>query len=436
MSTTDVRPSSIEGIKRLAKAISKRDKIKHSQALDQASKASGFANFTHARRSLIERTTGVKNPEYAIYISTYWRDGKTRASGRETIRMIISKPLDELIKPAQYRHAHKLGRFRRYASDHVVADYRPDSADVALAQSCGAARVLQFLDATGLRPSNARVEPRGRHNARLPGHDHGSVWYDPIAKHHVAADEPYAASVRSKKAEREAWAREHNWSVVQPSWKGMYYPEGGSELYLVADASKGYSLEGVVDALQKTAPPIVPDNCDRVVFDSRVTFETPGEQADAASKLKKAAERKTAAPRGPSNSVGYRLVLGGHQHRPKATMPVELHAEVGGLLKNVLVKTRERAGVYRRIDSVRSELDDWVQCEHDRKSLSDAVFFDLYYHEEDGARTSKGTPTPERHIESLERARKILTDHYPDCAPLRSVTKKIGMAIGSLQAML
>lgn len=435
MSTTDVRPSSIEGIKRLAKAISKTDEIKHSQALDQASKASGFANFTHARRSLLDRTAEIIAPAYMIYISTYWRDGKTRASGRETIRMILSKPLDELIKPTQYRHAHKLGRFKRYASDHVVADYRPGSPDVALARSCGAARVLQFLDATGLRPSNARVKPRGGHNARLPGHDHGSVWYDPIAKHHVAADEPYAASVPSKTAAREAWAREHNWSVVKPSWKGMYYPEGGSELYLAADASKGFSLEGVVGALDNAAPPIVPDNCDRVVFDSQVRFVTPGEQADAASKLKKAAERKTAAPRAPANSVGYHLVLGGHQRRPKATMPVELHAEVGGLLKNVLAKTRGRAGVYKRLNSVRSELDDWVQCEHDRKSLPDAVFFDLYYHEDDGARTSQEMPTPERHIESLERARKILTDHYPDCAPLRSVMKKIEMAIGSLQAM-
>ncbi|TIX18813.1 MAG: hypothetical protein E5V35_34290, partial [Mesorhizobium sp.] len=98
--------------------------------------------------------------------------------------------------------------------------YRPDSASAALARACGAARVLQFMDITGLRPSKARVEPRGGYSARLPGHDHGSVWFDPVAKHHVGADEPYSGSALSKMAERDAWARQHNWSLAKPDWAG------------------------------------------------------------------------------------------------------------------------------------------------------------------------------------------------------------------------
>ncbi|MER9926692.1 hypothetical protein NKJ84_28130 [Mesorhizobium sp. M0048] len=137
-----------------------------------------------------------------VYISTFWEDGQTRTSGRETIRVFISKPLDELIKPSQDRYAHKLGRFRRHGSDHVVDGYRPDSASAALARACGAARVLQFMDITGLQPSKAHVEPGAEYLARLPGRDHGSAWYDPVAKHHVGADEPYARSVTSKVAER------------------------------------------------------------------------------------------------------------------------------------------------------------------------------------------------------------------------------------------
>ncbi|MBX9909285.1 MAG: hypothetical protein K2Z25_11275 [Beijerinckiaceae bacterium] len=285
MSTIDIRPSSIEGIKRLAKTISKRDNIKHAKALDEASRVSGFANFQHARRSLADEPLEIQALKYPIYVSTYWRDGKTRAAGRETIRVLVSKPLDELVKPTQYRHAHKLGRFRRYASDHVVEDYRPDSAGTALARTCGAARVLQFMDITGLRPSGARVEPRRGRDSRLPGRDHGSAWYDPSAKHHVAADEPYAASMPSKIEEREAWARQNNWSLAKPLWKGMYYPEGGSELYLLADTVKGYSLDGIIRALATAPPPTVPDNCERVVFDSNGSFATPGERADDARKV-------------------------------------------------------------------------------------------------------------------------------------------------------
>ncbi|WP_244420610.1 DUF5623 domain-containing protein [Mesorhizobium japonicum] len=433
MSKTDVQPSSIEGIKRLAKAISKRDSISHNKALDTASQASGFGNFQHARRSLTAYSAESAPARHAVYISTFWRDGQTRTSGRETIRVFLTMPLDELIKPSQYRYAHKLGRFRRHASDHVIDEYRPDSANAALARTCGAARVLQFMDITGLRPSKARVEPRGGYSARLTGHDHGSVWYDPVAKHHVGADEPYAASVASKIAERNTWARQHNWSLAKPEWAGMYYPEGSSELYLYADASKGYSLDGLLKVLAKAPSPIVPENCARVATDDHAPFVTPGEKAEAEAKLARDVQRKAPSPRGPKTTVEYRLPLSGkRRRRPKAAMPVDAHVRIGTLLKGVLTDTRARAGVYKRVDAVRSELDDWVQCEHDRQAMSDAVFFDLYYGEHSAGGTSKAG---EQHIENLRLAQSVLMQHYPDCAPLRELVGKIDLAVRSLEKL-
>lgn len=431
MSKTDVQPSSIEGIKRLAKAISKRDSIPHTKALDTASQVSGFGNFQHAHRSLSDRSADAGTARHAVYISTFWHDSDKRTSGRETIRVFLSMPLDELIKPAQYRYAHKLGRFRRHASDHVVDEYRPDSASAALARVCGAARVLQFMDITGLRPSNARVEPRGGYSTRLPGHDHGSVWYDPVEKHHVGADEPYAGSARSKSAERDAWARQHSWLIARPDWAGMYYPEGGCELFLFADASKGYSLDGLLKALSKAPSPIVPENCDRVAIDARAPFVTPGEKAAAEAKRAKVVQPKAPSPRAPKTTVEYRLPLSGkRRRRPKAAMPVDAHAKIGSLLKGVLVDIRARAGVYKRVDAVRSELDDWVQCEHDRTAMSDAVFFDLYY----GENSTGGKPKPgEQHIENLRFAQSMLMQYYPDCAPLRDLVGKIDLAIASLE---
>ncbi|RUX15353.1 hypothetical protein EOA23_33520, partial [Mesorhizobium sp. M2A.F.Ca.ET.042.01.1.1] len=338
MSKTDVQPSSIEGIKRLAKAISKRDAIPHTKALDTASQVSGFGNFQHAHRLLSNRSADAAPARHVVYISTFWRDSETRTSGRETIRVSLSTPLDEMIKPTQYRYAHKLGRFRRHAPDHVIDEYRPDSASAALARACGAARVLQFMDITGLRPSKARVEPRGGYSARLPGHDHGSVWFDPVAKHHVGADEPYSGSALSKMAERDAWAGQHNWSLAKPDWAGMYFPEGGSELFLYADASKGYSLEGLLKALSKACAAIVPENCDRVAIGAHAPFVTPGEKAAAEAKRSKDVQRKAPSPRGPKTTVEYRLPLSGKpRRRPKTAMPVDAHAKIGSLLKSVLV---------------------------------------------------------------------------------------------------
>ncbi len=433
MSKTDVQPSSIEGIKRLAKTISKRDSIPHTKALDAASQVSGFGNFQHAHRSLSNRSTDAEPARHVVYISTFWRDSETRTSGRETIRVSLSTPLDELIKPTQYRYAHKLGRFRRHASDHVIDEYRPDSASAALARACGAARVLQFMDVTGLRPSKARVEARGGYSARLPGLDHGSVWFDPVAKHHVGADEPYSGSALSKMAERDAWARQHNWSLAKPDWAGMYFPEGGSELFLYADASKGYSLEGLLKALSKASAAIVPENCDRLAIAADAPFVTPGEKAAAEARRAKDGQPKAPSPRGPKTTVEYRLPLSGKlRRRPKTAMPVDAHARIGSLLKGVLVAMRARAGVYKRVDAVRSELDDWVQCEHDRQAMPDAVFFDLYY----GENSTGGKPEAgEQHIKNLRLAQSVLIKHYPDCAPLRDLIGKIDLAVASLEKM-
>lgn len=159
--------------------------------------------------------------------------------------------------------------------------------------------------------------PRG-YSAPLPGRDHGNVWYDPVAKHHVGADEPYAASVPSKIAERDAWARQHNWSLAIPEWAGMYYPEGGSELYLYADASKGYSLDGLLKALSKAPSPIVPENCARVATDGHTPFVTPGEKAEAEAKLARNGQRNAPSPGGPKTTVEYRLPLSGKRSRRPA----------------------------------------------------------------------------------------------------------------------
>jgi len=91
---------------------------------------------------------------------------------------------------------------------------------------------------------------------------------------------------------------------------------------------------------------------------------------------------------------------------------------------------RARRGVYKRVDAVRSELDDWVQCEHDRQAMPDEVFFKLYY----GQNSTGETPeTGEQYIKSLRLAQSMLIQNYPECAPLRDVMRKIDLAVASLE---
>lgn len=115
-------------------------------------------------------------------------------------------------------------------------------------------------------------------------------------------------------------------------------------------------------------------------------------------------------------------------------MPIEVHAEVGRLLKSVLKDTYQRKGVYNKINAIRSELDEWTQREYTHAELPSDQFFALYYREE-GGHYSRSLSDDVRinHIESLNQAKTLLNTHYPDSPPLRSLQKKLDAAIGSLR---
>lgn len=57
MSSESIRPSTMDGIKRLAKSIKAERGIKHLLALDAAAQSAGFQNFGHARNVLEKRST-------------------------------------------------------------------------------------------------------------------------------------------------------------------------------------------------------------------------------------------------------------------------------------------------------------------------------------------------------------------------------------------
>lgn len=104
-------------------------------------------------------------------------------------------------------------------------------------------------------------------------------------------------------------------------------------------------------------------------------FVSPG----AVAKLATAKEKPPAArkPAGPRNSVGYVQTFVGPQRRPKARMPIE-------------------------------------------------QFFELYNHESGSTfERALSEAARARHGMSLTEAKKILTQHYPDCPPLRSLLQNL-----------
>ena len=374
-------------------------------------------------------------PQHTVFITAYWKDEKTKTSGRETLTIALSAQWGELITPAQLKNHSALSGFRSEGPDHLARQYLQRSQSQARRAVCAAARILQFIDTTKLRPSSSysRAYPGGRSSNAIPGHDHSSVWYDRVTKRYLFVDEPYELAAISDAAKRSSWAQQHGYAIAKPEWPGMYNPDGGTRLYLIADAAKGIPLAPVVEALNKLPAPIVEETWNGESAPTLPYFVSLGaiEQANA-EKAKPKAERRSS---GPLNSVGYVRTFVGPQRRPSGRMPIEAHAEAGCLLKSVLVDSYYRKGVYNRVDAIRSELDEWTQREYNRTELSDEEFFDLYYHESGSSFARSLTAAQrERHFESLSRVKALLVEYYPDCAPLRALLKTADAAIKSLQA--
>lgn len=436
MSSEAIRPSTMDGIKRLAKSIKVERGIQHVRALDDAAKSAGFQNFKHARNVL---NNGTDRPHarsgHRLYLTVYWRDKESDTRGRETLTIWLGTLWSDLITPAQLDNHRALTHFQPEGPDHLARRDLVQSQSQARRAICAAARTLQFMDTTKLRPSksHSRAFPGGRSSNAVPGRDHYSIWYDRASKRYLFADEPYEPAVESRTAERAAWSEHHGFDIAKPSWPGMYNPDGGSRLYLIADAVKGVPLAPIVAALDRLPAPIFEAAWDGESAPSMPIFFSPGTIArNEAAAAKPAVERKIV--KGPRSTLGYVQTFVGPQRRPKGRMPIEAHAQVGKLLKSVLVASYNRKGVYNRVSGIRSELDEWTQREYNHAELPNEQFFDLYYHES-GSSFARTLSADERavHVVSLEQVKQILAQHYPDSPPLRALMKKLDTAITSMK---
>lgn len=434
MSSEAIRPSTLDGIKRLANSIKKQRRIKHAIALDDAAQAAGFQNFRHAGNVLrCGPRVGNARRGHQVFITVYWKDRDRGDSGRETLTLTLSCSWNQLVTQRQLQNHRALVHFRAEGPDHLARVHLQQSQSVARRDVCAAARALQFMDATKLRPSksHSRAFPGGRSSNAIPGRDHYSIWYEAESRRYLFVDEPYEKAAVERSVERHAWAQQHGFAVVKPAWAGMYAPDVGSRLYLVAHETKGVPLQPVVAALNKLSPPVVADAWNGESAPMLPFFVSPGTVVPAADiEDKPLAASKPSAQR---NSVGYVRSFVGPQRRPRGRMPIEAHAQVGQLLKSVLSVSYHRKGVYNRVNAIRDELDEWTQREYSHAELPNERFFELYHGNIDPTHPRKISEAErERHCESLTRAKNILAGHYPDCPPLKALLKKFDAVQQSL----
>ncbi|MBX3713064.1 MAG: DUF5623 domain-containing protein [Lysobacter sp.] len=408
MSTVDIRPSTLDGIKRLANAIKRERNLKHHEALELAAQRAGFQNFRHAEHQL----AGPSN-RHALYLSAFWADRQLRTRGRETLTIWLPKPLFEIASAREIPHARNLGWFRAEAEDHLERRVDLDSQGEAHDKLYAAARAVLFMAATGLRPIRnlKTLESMTRRFDGLPGRDHSSEWFDPETEAWVYMDEPYQ---KLELSERGQWVAAKKLHMIQLQWEGIYVPGHSIPFLFCKDAALAQRLDRQLRRLQ--ARRLMPRwNGDSEPYFSE--FESPMRKASGKSRRKRPmpsyGERMGAVPYGARK--------GGEKSRwrPARRMPLDLHLTVGPLLSSLCVSGMLRAHT-SAIGEVRTTLDDWLQMEYPGDEMTSEQFHSAYY----GHRYAP-IAKPQDQAAALLEVVQRLEDGYLDCKPRRDMVKKL-----------
>jgi hypothetical protein len=425
MLTGEVRPTTLDGVKRLAAQFRKEQGIKHSLALDLAAKAADCRDFRNARRTLPARSTKPARPYVLLTIYWYDRDPRHRV-GRETLRVELSKPLLEICGKHALRSVRGFGGMRMVADDHFVADSVAPRQDHARDLLLIAERSLRFMDHTGLRPSreHRKAFPKGKFKDRLPGKDHSTDWFDPASGQFILIDEPYRGVPNED--ERAAWAARHGWHVVKTSSPGMYRPHV-CDLYVATETGGGYDLDGLVSKIEAMPAPRTDENWEGESSPSWETFTSP--MAKTPQDVRRARCRGTIFPASSATTLPYSYSFGSSHRRPAGALGIAGHVEAGRIIKAALQSDHRSPGAYRRLNGLRSTLEDWLHLEIGRGELGDREFLDVYYHDLEGGDPLQEIRLPTDAIGLLDGLRGRLQAAYPDCEPLRQQLRRIEMSM-------
>ncbi len=427
MNTASIKPSTLNGIKQLAKKIRREHNIPHQDALELASRQAGYENFVHAKRQLSAVTTPRRFP---VYLSVHWFTRRGRKDGprpnglrhgRELLCVHLSRPLSEIVAKHRVGQARGLYGFRMEYDDHLEHRTNLESQEEARRRLLTAVRSLRFMEATGLQPvSTKKYDAISVALTRMPGRDHDSDWFDPVSGSYVCLDEPYAAAVKDRGAERAHWLASNGLKMVAPEWEGIYYA-GECIPHLIGP--DGALLERVAEALASVQPVTEPIPWPHETGICDDDFVSPKREADAKPRRRRPGpsygEHNGATPYGGQTGIPSRW-------RPTKAMPVELHQQLGPLMQG-LSALGFSARVRAKLSAARSELDNWWPMEH--RDKQEGGWDDIYY---GGPTVVCGSSNSER-LGMLTEARSIVMRGYDDCKPRRKLLEAFDAGINEIQ---
>lgn len=246
-------PINLETLKRVARRIKRERDIPHFEALDLAAQQFGFANYTHSKRALEK---GPLDSCVKILVSAKARTNGSRAWVSSRIEVQIQQSLSEL---AVRKHMKGyLAGCRVIDENNIELEpFDNNILDVGVARNFvrQVARTLQFMDATGLKPSEAkRIYPGGGYWNRPPVADHDSGWYDPSSGAYFLLTEPYPGRLSANSPEQRQWEEKHSFSCERLNWGSIYSDR--TEAYILAADRFSESMSAVISKLAHYSRPV------------------------------------------------------------------------------------------------------------------------------------------------------------------------------------
>ena len=206
----------------------------------------------------------------------------------------------------------------------------------------------------------------------------------------------------------------------------MYFPYS-CELYVATSANPSYDFAKLMSRIDEMPAPLVRENWNGESGSWHDIFVSPA--AKTKQDIRRARSKATVMPITTKTTIPYCSMFGSQRRRPAGWMPVLHHQEIGRLIKAVLVSRARPYSAYRRMDSLRSTLEDWLALEFGRKELDGPEFFEVYYSGigvDDPLRLTAASR--EGVSEIIDRIGFLLRGAYPDCAPLRKELNKLAVA--------
>jgi hypothetical protein len=242
--------STLAGLKSLAKQIQAEQSVPRHDALDLAACAGGFQGYVDAKRKLPSRSM-----LHNVTVRQNWWGYETREMGTAQIDLKLRVPLTELVR--RHHLTGYLGACKVEDSVFLERTGQQRHANETQWYIGRIARALQFMAATGLKPSSARrCYPTQEYDSRPPVADHDHCWFDPDARVHILSTEPYPGRSERGEPGQIEWERRHGWSTMYVDWGSIY--GNGTEFILCCPAAYAEVLSAKVKILE-CSPPAVED---------------------------------------------------------------------------------------------------------------------------------------------------------------------------------